>query len=233
MLKVRIKFRKYGVLKFIGHLDVMRYFQKALRRAEIPVAFTSGYSPHMIMSFANPLGVGLTSDGEYFDLELTRPVPSEEAVARLNAVGVEGIEVLSFVEIPQDRKASGMSIVAAADYLVSFKKEIMPETWKKLEKEFLSQSSVVIQKKTKRSEKEVDIRPLIYCFEIRDEGVFMKLAAGSEENLKPALVIQAFCEFAGREFQESDFHFHRLELYARSENGNDLVSLESLGTVIK
>lgn len=207
MLKVRIKFRKYGVLKFIGHLDVMRYFQKALRRAEIPVAFTSGYSPHMIMSFANPLGVGLTSDGEYFDLELTRPVPSEEAVARLNAVGVEGIEVLSFVEIPQDRKASGMSIVAAADYLVSFKKEIMPETWKKLEKEFLSQSSVVIQKKTKRSEKEVDIRPLIYCFEIRDEGVFMKLAAGSEENLKPALVIQAFCEFAGENSRNPIFIF--------------------------
>ena len=51
-------------MKFIGHLDIMRYFQKAIRRAEIPIAFTSGFSPHMIMSFANPLGVGLTSDGE-------------------------------------------------------------------------------------------------------------------------------------------------------------------------
>ena len=59
MLKARIKFRKYGVMKFIGHLDIMRYFQKAMRRAEIPIAFTGGYSPHMVMSFANPLGVGL------------------------------------------------------------------------------------------------------------------------------------------------------------------------------
>ena len=89
-MKVRIKFRKYGALKFIGHLDVMRYFQKAMRRAQIPVAFTSGYSPHMIMSFASPLGIGLTSDGEYFDIELTRPISSREAVERLNAVGVEG-----------------------------------------------------------------------------------------------------------------------------------------------
>ena len=55
-------------MKFIGHLDVMRYFQKAMRRADIPIAFTKGFSPHMIMSFANPLGVGLTSDGEYFDI---------------------------------------------------------------------------------------------------------------------------------------------------------------------
>ena len=55
-------------MRFIGHLDLMRYFQKAVRRAELPAAYSQGFSPHMIMSFANPLGVGLTSDGEYFDI---------------------------------------------------------------------------------------------------------------------------------------------------------------------
>ena len=120
MLKVRIKFRKYGVMRFIGHLDVMRYFQKAIRRAEIPIAFTTGYSPHMIMSFAQPLGVGVTSDGEYFDIEITEPISSEKAVAQLNAVMVEGVEVISFREISSDKKASGMTIVAAADYKVTF-----------------------------------------------------------------------------------------------------------------
>ena len=68
-MKARIKFRKYGVLRFIGHLDVMRYFQKVMRRADIPIAFTGGYSPHMIMSFASPLGIGLESDGEYLDID--------------------------------------------------------------------------------------------------------------------------------------------------------------------
>lgn len=70
-MKVRIKFAKAGHMKFVGHLDTMRYFQKAIRRAELPVAFSGGYSPHMIMSFAAPLGVGTTSLGEYFDMELT------------------------------------------------------------------------------------------------------------------------------------------------------------------
>ena len=69
VLKARIKFKKYGALRFIGHLDVMRFFQKAIRRAHIPIAYTGGYSPHMIMSFANPLGIGITSEGEYFDIE--------------------------------------------------------------------------------------------------------------------------------------------------------------------
>ena len=60
--------------------DIMRYFQKAMRRAEIPIAFTGGYSPHMVMSFANPLGVGLISDGEYFDIELFESVDFAQAV---------------------------------------------------------------------------------------------------------------------------------------------------------
>ena len=91
-MKARIKFRKYGALRFIGHLDVMRYFQKVMRRAEIPIAFTGGFSPHMIMSFASPLGIGLESDGEYLDIELTEPIKSNEAVRRMNEAGVEGIE---------------------------------------------------------------------------------------------------------------------------------------------
>ena len=67
-MKIRIKFRKWGVMKFIGHLDMMRYFQKAVRRAKIDIRYSEGYSPHQIMSFAAPLGVGITSDGEYFDI---------------------------------------------------------------------------------------------------------------------------------------------------------------------
>ena len=129
-MKARIKFRKYGVLRFIGHLDVMRFFQKLMRRADIPIAFTGGYSPHMIMSFASPLGIGLTSDGEYLDIELTAPVNSQEAVKRMNKECVEGIEVLSIRQIPDEKKMTGMTILAGADYLVSVKEGTLPENWK-------------------------------------------------------------------------------------------------------
>lgn len=69
-MRIRIKFKKYGAMKFIGHLDMMRYFQKAMRRAEIDICYSEGFSPHQIMSFAAPLGVGITSDGEYLDIEV-------------------------------------------------------------------------------------------------------------------------------------------------------------------
>ena len=98
-MKVRVKFAKQGAMKFIGHLDIMRYFQKAVRRAGIDVAYSEGFSPHMIMSFAAPLGVGVTSTAEYFDMEIQTPMSSKEAVKRLNDTMAEGMEVLSFRNI--------------------------------------------------------------------------------------------------------------------------------------
>ena len=78
-------------MKFIGHLDIMRYFQKAIRRADIDIAYSEGFSPHMIMSFAAPLGVGLTSEGEYVDLQVNSCESSKAAVEALNGVMVEGM----------------------------------------------------------------------------------------------------------------------------------------------
>lgn len=234
-MKARIKFRKNGVMKFIGHLDIMRYFQKAIRRAEIPIAFTSGYSPHMIMSFANPLGVGLTSDGEYFDIELTESIVSKEAVRRLNEQMVDGMEIVSFVQIPDDKKSKGMSIVAGADYLSSVKNGSLPEDLAEKLEAFYGQNEICVVKKTKKSEKEVDIRPMIYKLECRDGKIYMRVAAGSVQNLKPELVTEAFVRYLGMDAEEVTFTHHRLETFAESENTEGkmiLVPLDALGTEI-
>ncbi len=229
-MKARIKFRKYGVMKFIGHLDIMRFFQKVMRRADIPIAFSGGYSPHMIMSFANPLGVGVTSDGEYFDIELAEAIDFENAVKQMNEVMVEGIEIVNMVAISDDKKKTGMSIVAAADYLSAVKGNVFPEGWKEKAKGFLEQQEINIVKKTKKSEKEVNIKPMIYQFEVRGEQVFMQVATGSVENLKPELVMQAFSRYLGLDPDELTFTHHRLEVYANegTEEERVLVSLDKV-----
>ena len=94
-MRIRIKFRKYGVMKFIGHLDMMRYFQKCIRRAGIDIAYSEGFSPHQIMSFAAPLGVGATSDGEYLDIEVLSTKSSGQSLQALNETMAEGVEVVS------------------------------------------------------------------------------------------------------------------------------------------
>ena len=228
-MKARIKFRKYGALRFIGHLDVMRFFQKVMRRAAIPIAFTGGFSPHMIMSFASPLGIGLSSEGEYFDIELTRPIDSEEAVRRMNEACVEGIEVISFRQIREEKKMTGMTILAGADYLVNVSIGAMPEDWEERFRGFMAQPEIKVIKQTKRSEKEVDIRSQIFCWELRKEGIYLQLAAGSSQNLKPDLVMETFCRFLGIPEEEVRFSYCRLEMYAYSGEGKNLVTLESLG----
>ena len=236
-MKARVKFNKYGVVRFIGHLDVMRYFQKAMRRAGIDISYSQGYNPHQLMSFASPLGVGITSDGEYLDIELVESVSSEKVVKQMNAVSVEGIEVISFVEIPDDKKCSGMTITAAADYIVSLPERYktseivraVPQDWENKIKEFMEQEQIIVLKKTKKSEKEVDIKPMIYDIKIVENGVYMFLATGSEQNLKPDLVMDTFLKFIGAD--EMPLHFHRLDVYARDEAGN-LLPLEKLGRQI-
>ena len=225
-LKARIKFRKYGVMKFIGHLDIMRFFQKVMRRADIPIAFTGGFSPHMIMSFANPLGVGITSDGEYFDIELAEEIDMKAAVERMNAAMVEGIDVVNMVPISDSKKETGMSIVAAADYVSTLKNGSFPEDWKGRVSKFMEQSEILIVKKTKKSEKEVDIKPMIYKLEVQGDGIYMRVATGSVENLKPELVMQAFCNSLGVSLEEVSFAHHRLDVFARENE--KFVSLDQV-----
>ena len=165
-MKVRIKFTKEGPIKFVGHLDTMRYFQKAIRRAGLPVAFSGGYSPHMIMSFAAPLGVGVESLGEYFDLELTKTIPTSQIRELLDAQMTEGVHVLSARKVEDGKAGKAMSLVAAADYYVVFREGKEPKcVWRERIQEFLAQPEILITKETKKGTKEVDIRPCIYQME--------------------------------------------------------------------
>ena len=172
VMKVRIKFTKEGPMKFVGHLDTMRYFQKAIRRAELPIAFSGGYSPHMIMSFAAPLGVGVTSTGEYFDMELTATIPTDEICQRLNSQMVDGIHVLSARQVEDGKASKAMSLVAAADYLVEFRPGKAPaDGWQTRITEFLKQPEILVTKETKKGEKQVDIRPFIYKMNLGLKGI--------------------------------------------------------------
>lgn len=235
-MKVRIKFSKEGPMKFVGHLDTMRYFQKAIRRAGLPVAFSGGYSPHMIMSFAAPLGVGTTSLGEYFDMELTKTVPTEEITARLNAVMVEGVKVISSRQVEDGKASKAMSLVAAADYFVEFRDGKEPGCpWKEKIREFLEQPEILVTKKTKRSEKQVDIRPYIYRMELRGNKIFYMLASASANYTKPELVTDTFFAWLGDELPPFAYMVQRLEVYADLGDGENhkFVTLEALGEEVE
>lgn len=233
-MKTRMRFVKCGSMKFIGHLDCMRFFQKAIRRAKLDVAYSKGYSPHQLMSFASPLGVGVTSDGEYIDVEFYSlpDLSLPDLVTYLNQFMIDEIFVTD-IEIMPDGFKNSMSLLIAADYMVVEKEAgVFPENWQEKWLSFMEQQEIVIEKKTKKSVKEVDIKPhiLAWDFSMDDfakkngenygtlhcdyEGnsLFMRLTSGSETNIKPELVMQAFYAFCESELEPYSYQIHRMQM---------------------
>ncbi len=246
-INVRIRFGKHGAMKYIGHLDIMRYFQKAFRRAELPMAYSQGYHPHQILSFASPLGVGVTSDGEYMDIGLTEPISTEEALRRLNEAMVEGMKIYSFKQLPEKSK-NAMAALTHASYRVTYMNGQAPDTEdhirEALDRFYTDAESIVITKKTKKSERAVDLKPLILQFEMitdpascenadpsDDEcgsiGFNMMVSSGSAENINPKLVMEHFHRFIGADPAAFPVRIYRYDMFTETENG--IVSLDSVG----
>ena len=221
-MKIRVRFSKQGQMKFIGHLDMVRYFQKVMRRGEIDVAYSEGFSPHQKMSFAAPLSVGVLSKGEYFDMEVNSTLSTKEAIDRINEQNVEGVKVLSYKLLPDNAK-NAMAVMSAADYFVYT--DIFTDNDIT---GFINQDSINVIKKTKKSEKEVDIKPLIYSIKKEDNGIFIKLAQGSAQNLKPELVVTALENFTQK--SDTSYIYERLDMYC-TEDGK-LISLDDIGSDI-
>ena len=227
-MKTRMRFTKTGSMKFIGHLDCMRFFQKAIRRAKLDVAYSQGFSPHQLMSFASPLGVGVTSDGEYLDVEFHSlpEMPLPELVNYLNQFMTEEIFVTE-IEIMPDGFKNSMSLLRSADYMIVEKQpEVFPENWKEKWEQFMEQPAITVMKKTKKSEKEIDLKPhilawsferpeevgTIHC-EYEGETLYLSLTSGSETNIKPELVLSAFYAFCQAECRPYSYQVHRLQMH--------------------
>lgn len=232
-MKVRVKFKKYGPIRFIGHLDVMRFFQKAIRRAELDIAYSGGFSPHQIMSFAAPLGVGLESNGEYMDIELSTVTSSQDMIARLNAASVPGMEILSMKALPEGA-GNAMASVAAASYTLRFREGREPEfDYKNKIEEFLSKEQILIVKETKKSTLEVDLKPGIYDFKANEDGsLYLFVDASSSGNIKPGTVIEKFVSSYGETLAENALFITREETYtnlAKPGKKPRFVPLDAIG----
>ena len=231
-MKLRVKFSKHGVLRLIGHLDVMRYFQKAIRRAGIDIAYSTGFSPHQIMSFAAPLGVGLESNGEYMDIEVNTLTSARELTDSLNAQMVDGIKVLEVKLLP-DNAGNAMASVAAAQYTIAFREGYQPDfLTRSVIDDFFSQNEIMVTKKTKKSESTFDMKPYIYGCDFDEENNTLDLTvdASSAGNIKPALVVKALFDYKQQAFDEFGLLITREETYTNIGTAED-VQLKPLGFV--
>lgn len=232
-MKLRIKFSKHGPIVFIGHLDMMRYFQKAMRRAEVDISYSGGFSPHQIMSFAAPLGVGLASNGEYMDIGVDSLTSAQQIKDALNAVMVEGVRIESVKLLPEN-VINAMASVAAAQYTISFREGYEPDIdlFSQIT-DYLAQKEILVTKETKKGYKKMDLKPHIYEFSYNKDAntVTLMVDASSSGNIKPAFVLQNYYRFCGKEAGEFDFVITREDTYTNigTEEAPSFVPLDYVG----
>lgn len=204
--KYRIKFEKIDRLRFIGHLDLLKLMQRTVQRSRLPIAYSNGFNPHQIMSFASPLALSVESVSEYLDIELLEDLDETEILNRLNNSMPNGLKVLQVKKLKESDK-SAASLLRAADYSVKVKEDV-PNIKEKID-ETLQKESILVMKKTKSSNAETDIKEDIFelSYDEENDSIFMKISTGSQKNIKPEIVINGIF---GKDVKIS---IKRLEMY--------------------
>ena len=223
------QFGKTDRLMCVSHLDLQRFMQMALRRTGLPVAYSQGFNPHPLLSFASALAMGWTSDAELMDIKLSVPVGKAAAFSQMAAALPPDLP-LKRVRLVDDRFPALMARLAFADYRIT----LLGGAWRGVVEAlpgFLEETQVIALRRTKSGEKPTDIRPMAVTLEACpiDGGYQLnaRLQLTERATLKPDLLLQVLARRGGIEMPE-DAQIHRTALLAQDENGQiiDLFALK-------
>jgi len=224
MPRYRMLYTKEGPARYISHLDLLRAFDRASRRAGLPMAFTQGFNPHPKIAFAAPLGVGTAGEAEFADLELTGDVPAESVASVLSGAMPEGLRLIEVRPVP-DQFPALMALVERATYRAEAKlnRPVSTEEMDSAIAAFLSMPEILVQRKNKAGEKKkVDIRPGIFAMSGRlDDDIMIieaELKTGSNGNIRIEEVLAAFEENVHLPVQ-GGFVLYRTGLFTAGEKG--------------
>ena len=213
---VRLRFARREPAIWLAHLDMMRTFERSVRRAGLPMRWSEGFNPRPQMTFALPIGVGLATEDDYVDLSLTEDLEPADVQNRLNPCLPQGLSILAAGRVV-DRTVSVMSLIRAAYYQLDCSGLADAVT------RIPSTQPLIVSKFSKGKTIEVDIRPLILDLQIiSPEQSRLRVKAGSSANLRPDLFLKALVEYGDLPaVNASDCAIPRLALLVQSQSTPD------------
>lgn len=215
-------FQKGSRLRHVGHLDIMRTMQRALRRSGLPVSYSNGYSPHILVNFASPLSVGFSGENEVMEVALFENINAEEFLCRMNQALPEDLK-LRRAKVIEQTAPSLMSQVQAAEYSISFHDDGNNAKCIENIENFMNQSQIPVMKKTKSGVREVDIKPWIFSLKAENGVISTVLSLTEKETCRPDMLLAALCQYSGVEPGRTAVT--RINLLGRNQEGS-LVKLE-------
>lgn len=210
-----LQFQKGDIVRHLGLLDLQRTMQRALRRSNLPVAYSKGFNPHMVMSFASALSSGIAGDAELLDVSLSGETTEEECLAAMNRVLPPALRA-SRVRLVDDRFPKVSAALRTAGYRITLRggesKRIAEDV-----PAFLAEAEIMALRKTKKSETMVNIRPMLHELTVQhdeaaDTAVLLARVSFVElATLKPELLLEALCAHAQAEMPRCEIR--RTQLY--------------------
>ncbi len=197
-MRVLIKYARKDAAKYISHLDMQRCFARALRRAGVDVAYSQGFNPHIVMSFASPLSVGIETNGDYLEVATQGAQPADEIARRLNEALPPQIRVLLVRELAGNKKL--MALNHSARYKIDFDNFANCDRISKAAEEMMSAEQLLVENK---HGKQIDVRPLILELSAQENRIDVRLQNSSASSLNPAAFAKALMSFARTELQYS------------------------------
>ena len=196
-----LQFKKGDIVRHLGLLDLQRTMQRALRRSGLPVAYSKGFNPHIVMSFASALSSGIPGDAELLDVSLCGEVTEEECLSAMNRVLPPAL-LCSRVRLVDDRFPKVSASLRSVQYKITLRGGDAKRIAESLPA-FLAEEEIMALRKTKKSETMVNIRPMIYELtaeydEAPDTAVMIARVSFVEQaTLKPDLLLEALCTYCG------------------------------------
>lgn len=230
MIILRIKYKKEHNMKFLSHLELIKTVERIFRRMALPMSFSQGFNPKPKIAYAAPLPVGVESECDFLDVELTEKIDIDAFLKAQEQYMPKG---LWFVEGKYfDKSKSLMSLVTDSAYIaqMELEKAVERAQVETLLKDFIQQDQITYEKKNKKGKlKTVDIKPLIQEAEVlfvEDNRVILKVlvTTGSSGNLKPEQLVKMFADFSDFALVAGKERYKRVALFTRNKN-NKLISL--------
>jgi len=205
--RLRIRFGKYGALRFVGHLDLVKSWERVLRRAQVPLEYSRGFNAHPRFQFAAALPVGGTSDCEYLDAWITEPLVPDEWGERLVAASPAALPTTSVIEVPIKSPALPTLVTSAEYRITPLDDSISLEALYERAHELLAAETL----QRIRNKKPYDLRPLLLDFRLVEDGIIAWVKAGEQANARADELLDAL----GLELAQA--HLHRMWLYLGDE----------------
>lgn len=227
-MRMMVVFTKGPELRYIGHLDLMRAMQRALRRSNLPIKYSNGFNPHIRLSFAAPLSVGVVGLREMMEVPVEDGLTEEAFVTRMNGVLPACLRICECKAV-EDTFPALMALMAGSDYRITFPKTQESQKAAAAFERFMALDSYTAQRRTKSGDNPCDIRPFVLSGSCQEtaEGyaITLRTVMTSAGALKPALWLQCLREYAA--CGEFPHMIYRTGVLARDKQGQ-LVPMETL-----